>query len=299
MTTSRLPEDHDARVERSRIALEGLSLGDAFGGKHFLPPGPDRSLPTPPWRYSDDTVMAQAVVEVLERHGRIERDELARNFAGRYQGDPYRGYGQSVRRVLDRIAEGTPWEVAAREVFGGSGSMGNGGAMRVAPLGAYFADNLEEVVEQARASAEVTHAHPEGQAGAIATAIAAAWAWSNRQQARPRSGRDMLRLVLDYTPEGETRDGLAKAASLGFDRTVEEATEVLGNGNRITSPDTVPFALWCAARHIDNFAEALWTTVSAGGDNDTNCAIVGGIVILGNGLETIPEKWLAAREPLV
>ncbi|WP_020466702.1 ADP-ribosylglycohydrolase family protein [Singulisphaera acidiphila] len=72
----------------------------------------------------------------------------------------------------------------------------------------------------------------------------------------------------------------------------------VGNGNRITSPDTVPFALWCAARHIAGFAEALWTTVSAGGDNDTNCAIVGGIVILANGLESIPKSWLAAREPL-
>lgn len=50
-----------------------------------------------------------------------------------------------------------------------------------------------------------------------------------------------------------------------------------------TAPDTVPFALWCAARHIDDYAEAIWTTVSAGGDNDTNCAIVGGIVVLAGG----------------
>jgi ADP-ribosylglycohydrolase len=34
--------------------------------------------------------------------------------------------------------------------------------MRVAPVDAYFADDLEHVVEQARRSAEVTHAHPEG-----------------------------------------------------------------------------------------------------------------------------------------
>ena len=64
---------------------------------------------------------------------------------------------------------------------------------------------------------------------------------------------------------------------------------MLGNGSRITAPDTVPFALWCAARHIDDYAEALWTTVSAGGDNDTNCAIVGGIVVLANGLGVDPR----------
>jgi ADP-ribosylglycohydrolase len=61
----------------------------------------------------------------------------------------------------------------------------------------------------------------------------------------------------------------------------------------------VPFALWCAARHIDDLAEALWSAVSAGGDNDdTNRAIIGGIVVLANGREAIPERWWAAREPL-
>jgi hypothetical protein len=74
--------------------------------------------------------------------------------------------------------------------------------------------------------------------------------------------------------------------------------DVLGNGSRITSPDTVPFALWCAARHLDDYAEALWTAASAGGDNDTNCAIVGGIVGSANGVAGIPRAWLAAREPL-
>jgi ADP-ribosylglycohydrolase len=43
-------------------------------------------------------------------------------------------------------------------------------------------------------------------------------------------------------------------------------------------PDTVPYAIWCAARHLDDLVEALWATVSVGGDIDTTCAIVGGIV---------------------
>jgi ADP-ribosylglycohydrolase len=242
--------------------------------------------------------MAQAIVEVLDRHGRIEQEDLARRFAHRYQADPYRGYGLSVRRVLERIAGGEPWHASARSIYEGMGSMGNGGAMRVAPLGAYFADDLDEVVEQARASAEVTHAHPEGQAGAIATAVAAAWAWRARNRAGRLPGQEMLELALHHTPDGETQAGLKKAFSLRLDVPVEEAIAVLGNGSRITAPDTVPFALWSAARHIDDYAEALWTTVSAGGDNDTNCAIVGGIVVLACGRESIPEGWVAAREPL-
>ena len=55
--------------------------------------------------------------------------------------------------------------------------MGNGGAMRAAPLGAYFADDLVLCADAARNSALVTHTHPEGVAGTIAVAMAAAMAW--------------------------------------------------------------------------------------------------------------------------
>ena len=213
------PRTMRTRMERALLSLEGLSVGDAFGGRFNFRTEVSRALPPPPWYYSDDTVMALAIVEILDRHGRVEQEELARLFARRYQADPYRGYGLSVRRVLERIDEGAPWQIAAREVFGGTGSMGNGGAMRVAPLGAYFADDLDAVVEQARASAAVTHTHAEGQAGAIATAVAAAWAWNVRHLPEPRSGRDMLAVVLEHTPDGETRTGLERAISLGLERT--------------------------------------------------------------------------------
>lgn len=294
MSTTQPKDDHDGRLARAHQSLEGLSLGDAFGSRFNFRSGESRELPPPPWHYTDDTVMAEAVVAILGRHRRIDSDALATLFARRYQADPYRGYGLSVRGVLERIGEGIPWAIATREIYGGLGSMGNGGAMRVGPLGAYFAEDLDEVVDQARASAEVTHAHPEGQAGAIAVALAAAWACDSQG----RTGREMLAVVLDRTPDGLTREGLRRASSLGFDRSIEEAVSLLGNGSRITSPDTVPFALWCAARHLDDYVEALWSTVSAGGDNDTNCAIVGGIVALSSGDDAIPQSWRDAREPL-
>ena len=89
--------------------------------------------------------------------------------------------------------------------------MGNGGAMRAAPLGAYFAGDLGALVEQARASAEVTHAHPDGQAGAIAVALAAAWAWQNRARRTGTLRRELLDFVVEHTPNGDTRNGVAKA----------------------------------------------------------------------------------------
>ncbi len=80
--------------------------------------------------------------------------------------------------------------------------------------------------------------------------------------------------------------------------TVETAARRLGTGQRVTAPDTVPFCLWIAARHLNDYAEAIWETASVFGDIDTNCAIVGGIIALSVGREGIPPSWLAAREEL-
>lgn len=62
--------------------------------------------------------------------------------------------------------------------------------------------------------------------------------------------------------------------------------------------DSGSLRLWCAARHLDHFEEALWTTVSGLGDRDTTCAMVGGIVALSAGASSTPLDRLAAREPL-
>jgi len=234
--------------------------------------------------------MALSIVEILRQHGRIDKDQLALAFAQRWSEEPMRGYGGGAHRILEAIHHGAPWWSVSRNAFGREGSKGNGGAMRVAPIGAWFADDLDAVVSEARASAEVTHAHQEGMAGAIAVAVAAAGAQDGL------CGTPLLELVCARTPDGETRDGLIRAAAMPPHTPVQDAVRVLGNGSNVTAPDTVPFALWSAAHHIDDFREAMWKTVSGLGDRDTTCAIAGGVVAAAGTL--IPEDWLVAREPL-
>jgi ADP-ribosylglycohydrolase len=91
---------------------------------------------------------------------------------------------------------------------------------------------------------------------------------------------------------------MRRALDVPLTREPALAAEMLGNGIKITAPDTVPFAIWCAARHTWDYAEALWATVSGFGDVDTNCAIVGGVVSLAAGMPSIPEAWLDARGQL-
>jgi ADP-ribosylglycohydrolase len=168
--------------------------------------------------------------------------------------------------------------------------------MRVAPLGAYFADELERCAAQARDSALVTHTHPEGVAGAVAVAIAAAMAWQLRASPSAERPARFFEAVLRHTPESVVRTGIVRAASTPAATSVVQATKTLGNGSLVTAPDTVPFCLWMAAHHLAQFKMALGKTIGANGDCDTNAAIVGGIVALSVGHNGIPKDWLLARE---
>jgi ADP-ribosylglycohydrolase len=167
--------------------------------------------------------------------------------------------------------------------------------MRVAPLGAYFADDVDLLITQARYSAEVTHAHPEGQVGAIAIALAAAWAWNHRDSAGKADPKELIRFVVDRIPAGETHSGTRRTLEIPFDREPNHVGQMVGNGSKVTAPDTVPLCVWLAARHCWDYQDALWATASAFGDVDTTCAIVGGIVALSSGSASIPKEWIEAR----
>jgi len=301
---AKLPEDHEHRMQQARLSLDGLSVGDGFGECFFTSPLTielrleHRDPPTAPWLVTDDTMMALSIVRCLKRYGYIEQDALAGAFAREYARDPRRGYGGTAHGILKAIGEGTSWQIAAGRVFDGQGSCGNGGAMRAAPVGAYFADDIHKVIAEARASAQVTHAHPDGQTGAVAVALAAAWMVREDTQAA-KAGHALIEFVMEHIPERETFYGLKKALEVPLELSPQTAALILGNGSGVISSDTVPFCLWCAARHPKDYQAAMWTTVSGLGDRDTTCAIVGGIVALGAGRESIPTGWLSAREKVI
>ncbi|MEU4318023.1 ADP-ribosylglycohydrolase family protein [Nocardia fluminea] len=285
-------------------SLQGLSVGDALGAQFFVPGSsvPDLlagRLPSAPWPWTDDTEMACSVYAEIYERGSVDRDALARAFAQRCE--PYRGYGPGTVVVLHEIRDGRPWREAAGAVFGGGGSWGNGAAMRVAPLGAHFADDLDRAASEAALSAEITHRHPEAIVGAMSVAVAAAHAAKTR--GKSCAPDQLLRVVEPYLVDGLTARGIRRVGEL-LGCTVAEAAYELGNGAQVSAQDTVPFTLWAAATYLGDFPRAVTACVEAGGDVDTTAAIVGGIVAAHTGLEKggatrgIPEKWLAAREAL-
>ncbi|MGH3762995.1 ADP-ribosylglycohydrolase family protein, partial [Actinophytocola sp.] len=197
------------RLRRARASLLGLSVGDAFG--EVLGERPDdaaaRRLPPGPWRWTDDTEMACSIVRVLAEHGRLDPDALAESFVDHH--DPDRNYGSGVDAMMREVGRRrVSLRVLATETFGGSGSWGNGGSMRVAPLGAWFAGDPATAARQAAESARVTHTHPDGVAGAVATAVAASLAASGAPVGELFAG------VLAHTPPGTVRDGIEAATTI-------------------------------------------------------------------------------------
>ncbi|MFF7971240.1 ADP-ribosylglycohydrolase family protein [Streptomyces sp. NPDC007905] len=284
------------RLDRALASLRGLAVGDALGSQFFVPVNypllKRRELPTGSWQWTDDTEMACSVVAVLAAHQRLDQDALARSFAEHHDFD--RGYGPAVNRLLRLVREGQDWRELAAGLFNGQGSWGNGAAMRIAPLGAWYADDPEQATHQAEISAYPTHQHREAVVGAMAVAAAAALAAAPDG---PPSPEALLDGVIALVPKSAVGAGLRRARDMLDYGDAGTVAAVLGCGRRTSAHDTVPFALWSAARSLADFDTAFWTTAQAGGDVDTNCAIVGGVLASGKAGQP-PADWVERTEAL-
>lgn len=292
------------RINYAKKSLIGLSVGDAFGETFFgeengvLQRIADRQTAHGEWHFTDDTVMGISIYKILEQFGEIHQDHLAKLFAKNYVNDVYRGYGGTAHSILRSIGDGNDWREVSASAFDGMGSMGNGAAMRAAPIGAFFYDDIEKIKEQAELSAQITHYNEEGIAGAQAVALAAGLALEQKLSSRKVTAEEFIEKIFLELPECDTKYKVRKAVSIPKEANINFVVSVLGNGVKVIAQDTVPFAIWCIAHYRDNYEEALWKAVSALGDRDTICAIVGSVVVLNTGIEAVPNEWIESREPL-
>lgn len=245
--------------------------------------------------YTDDTQMTIGVAESLVVHSQFSGPHLASRFAENFE--PDRGYGPGASAVLKELRKGGAWDEIGERLFGGQGSFGNGAAMRAAPVGALYHDNLPRLRRVAEAQAAITHTHPIGKQSAAlqAAAVAAALRFDIENDEF-----DELAFVDSVT---DTVGGLEQWLDAGYRdvRTLlrqrplpEEVAETLGNG--IEAQLSVPTALYAFAAHYDSFAQAVLFAVRLGGDADTIGAMTGAIAGAFHGASAIPPNWLEALE---
>lgn len=168
-----------------------------------------------------------------------------------------RGYGGGPPRIFTAHLAGQPWRETARALFGQEGSLGNGGAMRVAPV-ALVATSLERATRLARDSALVTHAHPLGQDGAAVEAAAVYLALHSGDEPLDRDPFVSSLLVAAQTSEFQRGIDLLHRVPLGADP--RSLAGLLGNGIEaersvptaiaafLTSPEDLPTAMLTAVR---------------------------------------------------
>ena len=206
-------------MARARLSLDGLSMGDALGERLFYKSDVEgliarRALPRAPWRYTDDTVMALSIVEILAAIRPNRARCAGHRFAERYQADPGRGYGPTAMEILEEIGQRhATGRIASPRAFNGTGSMGNGGAMRAGPVGAYFADDFSAVVEEARRFRRSRPMrHPEGPSRRHCCGDCRSKGLSTEGfESGMSQARTILEAAIQYTPEGMTRQGLKTA----------------------------------------------------------------------------------------
>ena len=242
-------------------------------------------------RWTDDTQMALDLAESLLSNNGLSQDDLAMRFAKSYRWS--RGYGPSAARLLKSVRNGQDWRVAAKNIYP-DGSYGNGAAMRAPVLALFFRENLEVLVPNAVAAAQVTHSHPIGVDGAVLIALAT----SLLLQRQPPE--QVLSAVAGHCQTTEIMATLQVATSwLQENRLVgsKDVAQHLGNG--MTAQKSCVTALYIALRFLNqSFAEMMDFIIACGGDVDTLGSMAGALWGVYNGYEQLPVVDLEQREQL-
>ncbi|XP_008201508.1 ADP-ribosylhydrolase ARH3 isoform X1 [Tribolium castaneum] len=324
--------DKNLLKSKFRGSLLGSLLGDCLGSPFegdVITPGEKLviqkyfdKLETPDLKgpkrcYTDDTAMMKEVAKTLIDKPEIDYKHMAKLFVKEYFSEPHRGYGQNVVEVFNKLRK-TKFEdiyKPAKEQFNGSGSFGNGGAMRIAPVALYFHDNYDAMINVAKQSTEITHTNSLGVHGAVLQCIAVHQALSHdpKTAITPKDFCDELTKKIKVV-ESENDDGLGLHDQnpyedklnfvnyfLGIKCHEELDEEVAQNlGNSIAAYDSVPTAIYSFMRAVQNdiptvntdnlFRRTIQYAITLGGDTDTIACMAGAMAGAYLGEEAIDKN---------
>jgi len=273
--------------------LVGSAVGDALGSSFEGLRASEVKIESFSGCWTDDTHMMICVAESLIAKEGFNGSHMAQTFIKNYEREPWRGYASGPPLVFKWIKSGVAWNEASKRLFGGSGSYGNGAAMRVAPVGLFYHDDPEQLRAVAYGQSQITHAHELGKEGALLQAYAVALA-TNADPSFELDSSVFLKKLKDFTRNEVYRQKLERARKLLGETSRLRVAEELGNG--IEAHNSVPTAIYSFLRHPDSFEECVLYAISLGGDTDTIGAMTGAISGAYHGVEAIPERWKSRLE---
>jgi ADP-ribosylglycohydrolase len=310
-------------LERTRGSMLGLAIGDALGHptefvgsvRAIRERWGDRGVtdfePTsrhPAGTFTDDTQMTIAVARALIRSGHDDVDALMRTMTDEFVAwsqspDNNRAPGGACMNGCRQLARGVPWrEAGARD------SKGCGAAMRAAPVGLFFADDIDALVRVAAAQSALTHRHPTGIASSVAAAAAVAHVVREGSLAGLVSftRRCVERLDEELLVASGCAVELASSIGIREMSAALDATERVADvesddpcellGGAWIGEEAVATALWCVLRAKGDFRESVLRGANSSGDSDSIACIAGSIAGALVGFDGIDATWTSRVE---
>ena len=294
-------------ADRYRGALLGSACGDALGRPaESQPPARIKArhgqirdfMPWHGWNggpvgtFTDDTQLTLWTARAILDGGAEHPAAFGRTLVDRL--DSIRGIGQATRQAIIRQRDGRTWWQA------GVPSAGNGVAMRIAPLGLAFGNDLTALRRETARNAVVTHADRL----AVASGIVQAYAVARLTRTAPGTLdpraflAELVDVLADFEDAGAVErrpdsvrlaDRITELADM-LDLTPDEAFARTHNGAFVL--ESLPAAIWSFLAHAENPEEAIVVAVNGGYDADTVAAMTGAMAGAYHGDAALPGRWL-------
>lgn len=237
--------------------------------------------------YTDDTQLTIMVAEALLHSQGFEAQHFKRKLARWWLVHP---------RLSGRSTKNAAMKCFFRLSKTGYDVPGSSGAMRAAPLGIFYRDNLDALVSNTVDCCRVTHTNSTAIAGALTNAFSVAHAITSETWDQSKYLTQLCDIVAGIDPALATR--FQELPEL-LDAEEEVALgELLRNSSLIGSPidDIIVTAVYALLKFPNDYERSVLFCVNAGWDTDTTAAINGNMVGALNGLSRIPQRWISELE---
>lgn len=281
--------------------LIGQCLGDAVGFvvEGYSPVASERYVedylrteragefgrfPFPFGQYSDDSQLARELMQSYVARGRFDPADYAERIKRIFIDKRIVGFGYSTKEAAKRLCLGISWEESGTP----PPAAGNGSAMRAGPVGLFFFDNAQMLIQAAHDQGRITHKDPRSSAGAVAVSGAVALV-IRAEKVNPEL---FLSTLADWTHtiSSDFSDQLRNLREW-LHLPPEEAANVISQAGiesdyidddewKGISGYVIPSVLWSIyafLRTPDDYWETICTAISGGGDTDTTAAMAGAI----------------------
>jgi poly(ADP-ribose) glycohydrolase ARH3 len=271
--------------------------------------GPRRGM------YTDDTQSTMALADSLVTQGKLDPEHAAMNFAKFYRHEPKRGYPPTARKVFEALENGVPYtETGVLRYYlinifilnvgyrFPEGSLANGGAMKISPIGIAFRKAPDDILHEAvRLAIVSSHVHPEAIDGAFIQAKAIAILLNaDITTFEPRvflsTLKDCARTEAMRSRILKIEENLENRELLEDPLAERKFIRGMSDEFQIAAVEAMAVVLWAFMHHHEEPQKALPKIISFGGDTDTLASILGAQLGALHGTSWIPWGWWEGLE---